>query len=122
MINLDTDKKMPSKESLVAYMHERHGAILVTHKGEGIEADVEHLGIGMDEFFNDELPSHRGLWMWEGTIIYQGPPDDMDVKYSGTWRRLTDAELQNLATKGDPWWKPATTQDWFNAFIGNQNG
>jgi hypothetical protein len=43
-------------------------------------------------------PDSAGLWMWEGAmIVRKGYEGDVDVDYEGTYRRLTDDEVQKLA-------------------------
>ena len=51
----------------------------------------------------DLSPSEPGLWMFEGIYQQEGDDDDLEDRFIGSWRCLTDAEASALVFNESPW-------------------
>ena len=89
--------------ALVAFGR-RPGTATVLDCSEHLLCDMSDAGIDAGDVWCREVTSqtYRGIWRWDGRIVYTTTPDspngpaEYDVEYLGRWRPVTDDELDAL--------------------------
>lgn len=80
---------------VVVAPHEGH-AVVVEAGSEVARSELENIGSFLDDWDVGTPPS-GGLWIWEGAVHVSGggyyDPYDVDVRWYGSWRRATAAEV-----------------------------
>lgn len=96
------------REESIALIAAKDGkGCILSHDGDGIEADIDSLGVGdLGDHGLDDAPD--GLSIWEGRLdawVSHSPENgtDYEAQLEGKFRDLTEREWFLLRNTGTPW-------------------